>query len=68
MGIPYMCHSVQVSCLIQPCSWAHTSRTATERTQALVVTALGNQRPEHVLRPKLDTIMDLAKDPNPVHG
>ena len=47
---------------------AHTSHTAAERTQALVVTALGNQRPEHMLRPKLDTIMDLAKDPNPVHG
>ena len=67
MGSPYMCPSVQVSSLISPCSEC-TPNAVAERTQALVVTALGNQRPEHVLRPKLDTIMDLAKDPNPVHG
>ena len=41
---------------------------ATERDQALVVTALGNQRSEHLLRPKLETILELARDPSPVHG
>ena len=46
------------------CSYYNT----TESTQALLVTALGNHRPEHILRPKLDTILDLAKNPNPVHG
>ena len=39
-----------------------------ERDQALVVTALGNQRAVELLRPKLETIMDLASEPSPVHG
>lgn len=68
MESPYMYLSVQVSttsCFNTP---PYSSSVAVEKTQALVVTALGSQRPEHMLRPKLDTILDLAKDPHPVHG
>lgn len=62
-----MYHSVQVNIHLSLSNTLPVS-VAIEKTQALVVTALGNQRPEHMLRPKLDTILDLAKDPHPVHG
>jgi myo-inositol-1(or 4)-monophosphatase len=42
--------------------------TCTEKTQALILTALGHQRSEQLLRSKLDAILDLAKSPSPVHG
>ena len=42
--------------------------SATDCTQALVVTELGNTRKESEIRPKIDTILDLVKEPNPIHG
>ena len=41
---------------------------ATDKTQALVLTALGHARSEQLLRQKLDAILELAKNPSPVHG